>query len=283
MTCGYFGLNKDVNTLLCISTEFIGGKMMVVRAFVSGMNLITAEPNASPLEGINQRINFASMVPLQVQNSLQNEQTKGKFLSISNVIIGGAAVSPTLKNELAECTNNVYSTFAMTETLSHIALEKLSGNNKKDYYETFAGIIISSDERGCLTINAPMLNEKPVITNDVVEIIDYNHFKWLGRFDNVINSGGIKIHPEKIEKELAQVIHTNRFFITSLPDEKLGQKVVMVIECAENFNMEEIKKLAKKILSKYEIPKEYYRVDGFLETATGKVKKEDTLKIALKI
>lgn len=283
MTCNYFRLNKNTNALLSLSTEFIGGKMMVVRAFVSGMNLITVEPNSSPLVNLDMQIDFASMVPLQVHNCLQNIETKRKLLSIPNVIIGGAPVSPILENILVNCTNSIYSTFAMTETLSHIALKKLSGKDRQNYYETLSGVAISTDERGCLIVNAPTLNEKTIVTNDVVEIINPSHFRWLGRYDNVINSGGVKIHPEIIENKLASVILQNRFFISSLPNERLGQKVVMVIECGKGFDVSRIATEIEKILSKYEAPKEYYRVDKFIETATGKVKKEEILKIASKL
>jgi len=282
MTCDYFGLNPNTNALLSLSTDFIGGKMMVVRAFVSGMNLITVEPSGNPLEAINKRIDFASMVPLQVRNSIQNKESKGKFLTIPNVIIGGAPISPALEKEIVGCNTNIYSTFAMTETLSHIALKKLSGKDRKDYYELLPGISISADERGCLVINAPSLNEETIITNDMVEIINPTHFLWLGRHDNVINSGGIKIHPEIVENKLAALLPNQRFFISSVPDEKLGQKVVMVIEGGADFDVTIIKNQTGKILSKYEIPKEYFVIDKFVETASGKVKKGDTLKASAK-
>jgi o-succinylbenzoate---CoA ligase len=280
MTCEYFGLNKNTDALLCLSTEYIGGKMMIVRAFVSGMNLITVEPDSNPLFGLNTQIDFASMVPLQVNNCLENENTKSKFISIPEIIIGGAALSSQLEKELAKCSNNVYSTFAMTETLSHIALRKLSGINRDDYYKLLPGISILIDKRNCLVINTPALDDKPIITNDMVEIINPTSFRWLGRYDNVINSGGIKIHPEMVERKLSSLINQNRFFITSLPDEKLGEKVTMVIECGNNFEIKEIITHTGKILSKYEMPKDFYHTDKFLETATGKVKKTETMKIS---
>jgi o-succinylbenzoate---CoA ligase len=283
MTCKYFGLNKNTNALMSLSSEFIGGKMMVVRAFISGMNLIIIEPNSSPLDGVKERIDFASMVPFQVHNCLADEKTKQKFLSIPDVIVGGAPISPLLESMLANCTNNVYATFAMTETLSHIALKRLSGADRKDYYELLPGISILVDERGCLVINAPSLNENSIVTNDVVEIINPAQFLWLGRYDNVINSGGIKIYPEIVEYKLAALILNHRFFISSIPDEKLGQKVVMVIEGVSDFDVATIKNQAGKTLSKYEMPKEYFIIDRFLETVSGKVKKGDTLKIAAKI
>ncbi len=283
MTCDYFGLNKNTNALLCLSPEYIAGKMMLVRAFVSGINLIVSPDTSNPLININTGIDFAAMVPLQVENCMNDAGTRDKFQTITNVIIGGAPISHQLGERLSECNNNVYSTFSMTETLSHVALRKISGAEAKDYYEGLAGINFSIDERGCLIINAPKLNDLPVVTNDVVEIINPAHFRWLGRYDNVINSGGIKIYPEILERKLSTILSNNQYFISSLRDEKLGQKVVMVVE---NASLDMIKNVAgsmKNILSKYEIPKEYYVADKFIETATGKIKKEESLQISIRV
>lgn len=282
MTCNYFNLSERTRGLLCLSPEYIAGKMMVVRAFVSGMDLVTLEPSDMPLLGIADKVDFAAFVPLQVQNMIGNEISRKRFETIRNVIIGGAPISPSLEEKLEGCANAVYATFAMTETLSHIALRRLSGKNRSASYFALQGVEFEKDERGCLIVHAPLVNDFPVITNDVVELIDSAHFKWLGRYDDVINSGGVKIYPEILENKLFQVIK-NRFFISSLPDEKLGQKVVMVIESAEKFNKKEMINQLAQALSKYERPKEYYTIDKFLETPTGKVKKADTLKLASKI
>ncbi|HTB32042.1 MAG TPA: AMP-binding protein [Bacteroidia bacterium] len=281
MTCNYFNLTDRTTGLLCLSPDYIAGKMMVVRAFVSGMDLITLEPSDKPLLGIaGKKIDFAAFVPLQVQNLSGNEISKKRFQTIKNVIIGGAPISPSLEKELESYTNSIYATFAMTETLSHVALRRLSGKSRSDKYFALQGVDFESDNRGCLIVNAPLVNDAPVITNDIVELNDSTHFKWLGRYDNVINSGGIKIHPEIVENKLATLIPDHRFFIAALPDEKFGQKVVIVIEVPENMDIAGIKTLTEKTLSKYEIPKEYYRVEKFIETPTGKVKKEETLKLA---
>jgi O-succinylbenzoic acid--CoA ligase len=282
MTCNYFNLTSIKRGLLCLSPDYIAGKMMVVRAFVSGMDLITLEPSDKPLLGITEKVDFAALVPLQVQNLMNDEISKKRFQTIKHVIIGGAPISPSLEKELESCTNAIYATFAMTETLSHIALRRLSGKSKSDKYFALQGVEFDKDARDCLVVHAPLVNDAPVITNDVVELYDSTHFKWLGRYDNVINSGGIKIHPEILEVKLASSIK-NRFFISSLPDEKLGQKIVIVIESEKELSKKEIETQLEKVLSKYEKPKAYFVIDKFLETPTGKVKKEETLKIATKI
>src|SRR6185312_11555188 len=255
MTCGYFNLSTNTRSLLCLSPGYIAGKMMIVRAFVSGMDLVTLEPSDKPMLGSIGKIDFAAFVPLQVQSLVSDEISRKKFTTIKNVIIGGAPISSSLEKELENCTNSVYATFAMTETLSHIALRRLSGKTKSDKYFALQGVYFEQDERGCLIVNAPLVSDSPIITNDVIELYDSAHFKWLGRYDNVINSGGIKIHPEIVENKLASVMGTNRFFIASMPDDKLGQKVVIVIESTGEVNKKQITKSLEGCLSKYERPK----------------------------
>jgi O-succinylbenzoic acid--CoA ligase len=278
MTCNYFGLREGLNMLLCLSAEYIAGKMMVVRAFVSGANLFTVPPSGNPLEGIEQKIDFTAMVPLQVQNTIADPATSRIFSYINNVIIGGAALSPKLQHELESFPNHIYSTFAMTETLSHIALKRLNGPGKKDLYELLNGITVAEDDRGCMVINAPHLSPNPIVTNDIIVKTDNKHFHWLGRFDNVINSGGVKIYPESIEEKLAPLFPSNRFFITSLPDDTLGQKVVMVIEDSSSVDAEKLNTEIEKLIGKFEVPKEYFTIAEFAETATGKIQRQETLR-----
>ena len=282
MTCNYFNLTDATSGLLCLSPDYIAGKMMIVRAFVSGMDLMTLEPTDKPLLGIIEKVDFAAFVPLQVQSLMDDEISKKRFQKIKHVIIGGAPISPLLEKELENCTNAIYATFAMTETLSHIALRRLSGKAKSDKYFALQGVDFEKDERGCLVVNAPLVNDSPIITNDVIELYDSTHFRWLGRYDNVINSGGIKIHPEILEKRLSPFMK-NRFFISSMPDERLGRKVVMVMEGGKDFPKQKVMDQVEKVLTKYEKPKAYFVVDKFLETPTGKVKKEETQKIATEI
>lgn len=282
MTCSYFNLGKNSKGLLCLSPAYIAGKMMIVRAFISGMNLVTLEPSDKPLLGAIGKIDFAAFVPLQVKNLVEDTISRRKFETIRNIIIGGAPVSPSLEEKLQDFTNNIYATFAMTETLSHIALKRLSGKTKNNNYFALQGVYFEKDERNCLIVNAPLVSDSPVVTNDVIELYDSAHFRWLGRYDNVINSGGVKIQPETVENKIASVMGDTRFFIASLPDERLSQKVIMVVE-GEEFNKKDINAKIENILSKYEKPKEFYQLAKFVETPTGKIKKNDTLKHAQRI
>lgn len=274
----FFELNERINALLCMNPTFVGGKMMLVRALVLGWNLDVVEPNLKPLKELKRTYDFCAMVPLQVFNSLT------ELHMVKQLIIGGGTVPGELKKELEEISTKCYSTYGMTETVSHIAVKKLNNFSlleesvaKHAFYKTLPGISISRDHRNCLEIRAPKIADEIIVTNDVVELISDSEFKWLGRFDNMINSGGIKLNPELIEEKLA-VIMKQRFFVTGIKDIELGEKLVLIIEGVENAdcNLSEVKKL--KSLNKYEQPKEIYYLENFIETATKKVQRKRTLE-----
>jgi O-succinylbenzoic acid--CoA ligase len=277
-TGSFFDLKEHTTALLCLSANFIAGKMMLVRAMVLGWHLDVVESNATPLERSNKKYDFSAMVPLQLVHSLD------KIDQIKQVIIGGGVVSSQLQEKVQNLKSSIFATYGMTETSTHIAVKKL--NNFKDssfldrhFYQILPNVKMYKDERNCLVIAAPKVAEEIMVTNDVVALVSEKHFEWLGRFDHVINSGGIKLHPEKIEEKLAKIIE-NRFFVTGIFDEKFGQKLVLLIEqkvsstAIEKSLRKTIKNLAS--LSKFEIPKEIYFVAAFLETETGKIQRDKT-------
>ncbi len=231
LTGQVLGLQQGENALLCLPIDFIAGKMMVVRSKVWKMNLVIAEPTANPLLSVQShiRIDFAAMTPLQVSACIGNPATRPIFENIRNILIGGAPVSPCLQQQLHGFTNVIYETFGMTETLTHIALRRLNGPDADDYFKVLPGVEVATDDRGCLAIYAPHLDQPHIITNDLVELADPKRFRWLGRNDHVINSGGIKIIPEQVEKQLGSVIRLP-FVIVGVPDETLGTKAVLLIE-----------------------------------------------------
>ena len=261
-----FSLKEGDTALLCIPMKYIAGKMMVVRALELGLDLKVVEPSSNPLNGIKEIIDFSAMVPFQLENSL-NQLNK-----IKTLIIGGGQVSPKLVEKLQIESTQVYETYGMTETLTHVAIKPLNGPNISDLFRSLDGIHFEKDDRGCLAIHASALNPVPIVTNDLVELIDENSFRWLGRFDNVINSGGVKIIPELVEAKLLSIIPNNRFFINGESDESLGEKVVLVVEG----NVIEI---SFDSLEKFEKPKEIYFISEFLETESGKIRRGETLKI----
>ena len=270
LTNEFFNICPSSNLLLCLSPNYIAGKMMIVRTILSGANLVSVKPSSSPLQNIEEDIDFAAMVPMQVITSLSSPETATKLAHIKQIIIGGAAVSPTLEQQLQQNPTACYGTYGMTETVSHIALRQINGGKRSPYYFALGKVTFEKDERECLIIHA--LQQQTFVTNDIIQLTDATHFEWLGRHDNVINSGGIKLFPEKIESRIAPLI-PQRFFITSEPDSRLGQKAVLVIESA-SWSATECQKLLSQLrscLSPYEIPKDIYFQEHFSETYSGKI------------
>jgi O-succinylbenzoic acid--CoA ligase len=272
----FFQVKETTKALCCLPVEYIAGKMMLVRAMVLGWHLDVVEPSSHPLEDIHQQYDFSAMVPLQLNNSLD------KVELINQLIVGGGVASHSLEQAIQGLSTKIYATYGMTETITHIAIKPLNlllrGSTTKQSYQLLPNITITQDQRNCLIIHAPKVANEPVITNDIVEIISPTEFQWKGRFDNVINSGGVKLHPEEIEKKLSPYI-ANRFFVAGLPDEKLGEKLVLIIEGDESSVISKSMRNLKDILSKFEVPKEIYSIPKFKETPTGKVQRSQTLEL----
>ena len=270
-TGDFFDFKEGEIALLCMSPKFIAGKLMIVRAIVWKLNLICVEPNSNPFQDIqsNIHIDFVAMIPLQLQNSLR----KLPHHTVSDVIVGGGAVDESLLQKIKSLETDIYSSYGMTETITHIALKKLNGKDSSDIFTAIDGVYLNTDVRGCLVISAKNISDTDVVTNDIVELISDKEFKWLGRFDNVINSGGIKIHPEKVEKILSKYI-SSPFFITSVKDDKFGEKVVLVVE-GEGQEID-VDSLAS-FLPKYHSPKEVFYLKQFSRTDSGKIQRSKTL------
>ena len=280
-TGGYFNLKKNAKALLCLSPNYIAGKMMIVRAFVLGLDLVLVEPSGNPLRDTDfDEIDFAAMVPLQALNSFQSKKDLQQFQKIKKTIIGGGVVSKTLLNLLQSEKNNFYATYGMTETITHVAVKRLNGKGVIGLYETLDNVDITTDTRGCLIINAPDVAEETIITNDLVKIISPTKFKWLGRFDNIINTGGVKVIPENVEALLEKHLE-RRFFIASQPDEVLGERIILIIEGTifSKRENEELSSFMKNNLTKFSIPKVVFFIEKFLETNSGKVKRTATKEI----
>lgn len=269
-TIEYFGLQAGNRILLSLPCRYIAGKMMVVRAIVGQINLITVDP-ASDFDFLRyERFDFGAMVPNQVFKLLESPSGKEKIENISNLLIGGSAIQATLETQISKLKNRVVSTYGMTETASHIAIRELSGEKRSDVYHCLSGISVTISENDCLQIHAPELPE-PLQTKDIAEVISPTSFRILGRADDVIISGGIKFWPESIEKKLEPAI-TERFVISSLPDEKLGEKLVLVIEGEPN-HIEAIQQKAATLLSPFERPKAICFLNKFPETPNGKIRR----------
>ena len=204
---------------------------------------------------------------------------------ITTLIVGGGVVSYDLEKEIQSLPTKIYATYGMTETITHIAVKPLnviSSEVERSHYKTLPNVSISIDSRNCLVIEAPKVSDETVITNDIVDIISDTEFQWRGRFDNVINSGGVKLYPEEIEKKLSPYI-SERFFVAGVSDEILGEKLVLLIEGSENLviqsqDFEIIQNLEDAVLDKYEFPKKIFFLAQFIETETGKIQRSETLK-----
>lgn len=273
-----FNLKLHDNALVCLNVDYIAGIMMLVRGMVLGLKLTIIEPTSNPLENLeNQNFDFAAFVPLQLQKILKNENHIKVLNKMKAIIVGGAAVNEVLEKDIQQLTVPIYSTYGMTETVSHIAIRRLNGANRSDRFQVLDGVKIGIDHRNCLNILSDASNNEMVQTNDIVEIIDENQFKLIGRFDNIINSGGVKIQLEKVEKIFEEFITENRFFAYGIDDEILGQKLILVVE-GEHFEKEKALIPTLKSLLKYEIPKQIFTVKNLSETPTGKIDKKATIK-----
>jgi O-succinylbenzoic acid--CoA ligase len=255
--------------------------MMLVRALEGNMKIIAVDPSSNPLEktGSETPLTFGSFVPLQLHEILNHHPSARLLNQFKVIIVGGASIDGQLKNEIKKLSCAVYATYGMTETVSHIALQKLNGNDADDYFSTLPGIKFSPDERGCLVIEVPEFSEK-IFTNDIIEIIGTTAFRWLGRYDNVINSGGFKINPERIEKLIEPIFQEltlkQSYFIGALPDKLLGQKLFLAIE---GFPVSVEKKIMADLrhhLHPYEIPKKVFYIREFIRTKTGKINRIKT-------
>ena len=275
MTGKYFNFKSGDKALLCLPCDYIAGKMMVVRSIIWGLDLQLVPPTGNPMATINEPIDFAAMVPLQVANIF--EQSPEKFGLIKKLIIGGGKVDATLQEKLQTISTACFATYGMTETITHVAIKPLNGDRANNYFRGLSNIQFSTDQRGCLTIHAPKLTAEKVVTNDFVDLKNEKEFSWLGRFDNVINTGGVKVFPEKIEAKLEKFIN-QRFFIASFPDKKLENKVILIIE-DKAWIKEKIHTLnldIKLVLSKFELPKAIHFIEKFEETPTKKIQRNRT-------
>lgn len=271
LTIAYFGLDKDCKALLCLSCRFIAGKLMLVRAIRSGMALVVKKPSLDVLSEPMARIDFAALIPGQVQFALEHTAAMAALQSISQVLIGGGPIDAKMEIALHHLPNRFLHSYGMTETATHVALRDISA--KKTYYTALEGVYFSLDNRDCLLIHADHL-PSPVVTNDLIKLLDKYRFRWLGRLDHAIISGGLKFLPEILEQKMAPYID-GEFFITAKPEPVLGHSIELVVQgkpWGEGQFKNLIEKL-KEVLTAYEIPKSIRFVNRFERTPTGKIKR----------
>lgn len=262
-TGDFFDLQPGNRVLHCLPVDYVAGKMMFVRAFILGLDMDFVEPNSNPLQYNDAKYDFTAMVPLQAKNSA------AKLKNIKKIIVGGVKIHKSLEEKLLSLPSKVYETYGMTETITHIAAKRVG----EKAFKTLPNVTVSLDENNALVVHAPLLNADPIVTNDIVELVSDTEFVWLGRLDNIINSGGIKLMPEKIEEKLSSSI-PRRYFVSGQPDTVLGEKVVLYVEGAPM----QIEDAVFDVLDKYEKPKEIIFVPAFEVTATGKIIRKEAIE-----
>lgn len=290
ITCDFLGLKPGDSALLCMSLDYIAGKMVVVRSIERHLHLISVSPTGHPLKDVDEEITFAAMVPMQVYNTLQVPEERERLSRIRHLIIGGGAIDAALEQELQSLPGDIaiWSTYGMTETLSHIALRRINGDEPSEWYQPFDSVHISQTEEGCLVIDAPQVCAETLVTNDIVEIEPYIYnkveklrFRIKGRKDNVICSGGIKIQIEEVETLLKPHLE-KPFMLAKKKDGKFGEIAVLL---TEDEDIKKVEATVRRLLSdesekssdhkkyKYWIPKEFRYVEHLPLTETGKPKR----------
>lgn len=280
ITCDFLGLQPGNSALLCMPLDYIAGKMMVVRALERNLQLVSTKPIGRPLQDdalfVGKRpIDLAAMVPLQVYNSLSHTKERQRLAQIGHLLIGGGAVDDALAQELKDFPHHVWSTYGMTETLSHIALRPVNGPQASEWYTPLEHVKVSLNRESCLVIDAPEVCEYQLVTNDLAELSPAG-FRIIGRRDNVIDSGGIKIQIEEVERLLRPYLRAP-FIITSRPDHKFGEAVVLLTEAQD---LAEVKRVCMEHLPKYHVPRCIFHVDVIPQTETGKPARKQAQQMA---
>lgn len=264
MTCRFLGLQAGDSALLCMPLRYIAGKMVVVRALVAQLDLRLAVPSGHPLAYVKRSPTFAAMIPLQIYNSLQHKEEQIMLMGIKQLLIGGGSIDTALEQAIRILPGAIYSTYGMTETLSHIALRRLNGQQTSPRYTPLEGVQVSLSEEGTLRIEAPLVCDQPLVTNDVAKLYPDGSFIILGRKDNIINTGGIKIQIEEVEQGLKSILN-HPFAITSLPDPKFGERIVLL------YTGDALAPDNLISLPKYQRPKSIFYTQEIPLTETGKI------------
>jgi O-succinylbenzoic acid--CoA ligase len=278
-TGAFFGVTTSGHLLCCLNPAFIAGKMILVRAMVWDCPITLVEPSGNPLLAMEGQFTFVALVPLQVEAALADEKSRKLLQSITHVLIGGAALPHKTQQGLVQQGIQAWQSFGMTETVSHIALAPIAEGDL--VYQALPGVAIGINEQDCLWIQSPMSGSERIQTNDTIELRSKNTFTWLGRADFVVNSGGIKLFPEQLERRIAPLLEETcpgcAYFLYGEKDSRLGEQLVLYVEQTG----EEKRRLAleaglEQFLGKYEVPKKIYFIEAFAYTPTRKINRQAT-------
>lgn len=283
-TLSALGLSPGETALLAMPLRFIAAQMMMVRALVGHLRLLPIAPTSHPYATLHEAPDFAALTPMQVFESLKLPHERSLLRRTRRLIIGGGAIPPRLEAQLRGFPHDVWSTYGMTETLSHIALRRINGPQASDIYRPIPGVKVSLSPSGTLVINAPAVCPRPLTTNDLAELTPDGGFRIRGRLDNVICSGGIKLQMEEIERKLADLPFPVQ--VTAIPDERLGEAVTLLCEMdadtapANGWDRKTIAAWCRQRLTPYEVPRHIFRVKALPRTATGKPARAEARRLA---
>jgi O-succinylbenzoic acid--CoA ligase len=286
LTARALGLQKGQRAWLCLDTRFVAGQMMLVRSFIADMEVLATEPSANPASALanDEVIDFAALVPYQLQNIITSADAH-KLNRLGSVIIGGAALAPLWIERIQSFSSHFYATYGMTETLSHVALQKLNGPDRQTAFHPLPGILLKEDSRGCLVVFAPHVSEQPFVTNDLVKLHHDQSFHIEGRWDYVINSGAVKISPESVEKVVDEILCQLQLdincLVAGLSDDRFGQKPVLLLESEPLLTtlQMQLQQKMKERLDRYQQPKDIFFIPAFQKSDSGKILRKETVAL----
>lgn len=262
-TNAFFGIKSGDVIASPLSVDYIAGKMMVVRAEESGAKLIQL-PVGNNVELPENDIVFSlvPIVPTQIASLISHSEYAAR---IRNLLIGGAAPSVEQCKKLVDAGYNTFISYGMTETCSHVALARADAPER--LFQAMPGVSFEVDNEGRLIISAPKYSFIRLHTNDVVDLISPQTFKYLGRADNIINSGGLKLIPEELERMYAPFID-KPFYVVGRTHPELGKAVCLVVEDGEAADLMQI---LRENLPHRVCPKIVECVSKLPRTSNGKI------------
>jgi O-succinylbenzoic acid--CoA ligase len=278
-TVKFFNLTSESHLHLPLDISYIAGKMMVVRSIVSGAKLTCEPASNKPLANNvdSQPIDLLAVVPSQLEYLLDN---LASIPPIRNFLIGGSSIPTHLRQRIVESKVHAYESYGMTETASHVALRRVTEDSMSPF-QMLDGLTCGKTEDSALVIT--MDDGSVIRTNDSVEIISPKEFIYKGRLDNVINSGGVKIHPEEVETEISRILTPDfwrsirlqplNYYISKRPSDKWGEEAVLLLE-TEGITSEtktRVYEALKRSLPPYHIPKDIIPLSHFPRTYNGKI------------
>ena len=273
----FFRLGAGAHIHSCIAADFIGGKMMAVRASVGELTLTWESPSSRPevLTRFEGRLPaLVALVPAQMPFILDHLPEAGCGDTVW--LLGGSAIDPGLRHRITEAGVNAWETYGMTETASHIALRRVTDGDSR--FSPLPDVVLSLTSEGCLVIE--QYGER-IVTNDLADLAADGTFRILGRADNVIITGGRKVNPEKVEATLNDALRpfgVEEVMLIGEADEKWGSRLVLLMTTRDGHDdsatlIARAAEAARNHLDRHEVPKEYRIVGSLPRTPNGKLKR----------